>query len=123
MDTGTVIHSGSISVFYCDFGYYANLTVQQLIPLDVEFMKLPYQALKAKLSDIKPKQSKWTMDDCEDFKTLVEKKHFYSVLLDIEKDELYESDIVLKLILIDTTSDQDIYIGKELIKKGVAVEA
>lgn len=149
-----VIHSGSISVFYCDFGYYANLTVQQLIPLDVEFMELPYQALKAKLSgetveiplrktsvffslifnsviklscsfrtDIKPKQSKWTMADCEDFKTLIEKKNFFSVILDIEKDELYESDIVLKLILIDTSTDDDVYIGKELIKKGIAVEA
>lgn len=45
-----VIHSGSISVFYCDFGYYANLTLQQLIPLNLEFLDLPYQAIKAKLS-------------------------------------------------------------------------
>lgn len=44
-----VIHAGSISVFYCDFGYYGNLTGQQLIPLDQEFMDLPYQAIKAKL--------------------------------------------------------------------------
>ncbi|KAJ8916640.1 hypothetical protein NQ315_000285 [Exocentrus adspersus] len=118
-----VIHSGSISVFYCDFGYYGSLTVQQLIPLDAEFMELPHQALKAKLSDVKPKQSKWTMADCEDFKSLIEKKNFYSIILDIEKDELYESDIVLKLLLIDTSSDEDIFIGKELIKKGIAVKA
>lgn len=45
-----VIHSGSISVFYCDYGYYANLTLHQLLPLDPEFMELPYQAIKAKLS-------------------------------------------------------------------------
>lgn len=45
-----VIHSGSISVFYCDFGYYANLTLQQLVPLGVEFTELPFQAIKAKLS-------------------------------------------------------------------------
>lgn len=44
-----VIHDGSISVFYCDFGYYGNLTRQQLVPLDAEFMELPYQAIKAKL--------------------------------------------------------------------------
>lgn len=63
------------------------------------------------------------MADCENFKALIEKKNFFSVILDIEKDELYESDIVLKLILIDTSTDDDIYIGKELIKKGIAVEA
>lgn len=44
-----VIHAGSISVFYCDYGYYANLTRQQLIPLDLEFTALPYQAIKAKM--------------------------------------------------------------------------
>lgn len=45
-----VIHPGSISVFYCDFGYYNNLTLQQLIPLEPQFLELPYQAIKAKLS-------------------------------------------------------------------------
>lgn len=44
-----VIHETSISVFYCDFGYYANLTSQQLMPLDYEFTLLPFQAIKAKL--------------------------------------------------------------------------
>ncbi|CAG9821429.1 unnamed protein product [Phaedon cochleariae] len=97
-----VIHSGSISVFYCDYGYYGSLTVQQLIPLDFEFLELPYQALKAKLCDVVPKNSKWTMEDCDHFKELVEKKNFYSWLIDIEKDQLYESDLVLKLRLIDT---------------------
>ncbi|CAG9857481.1 unnamed protein product [Phyllotreta striolata] len=118
-----VIHSGSISVFYCDFGYYANVTLQQLIPLDVEFMELPYQAIKAKLAGIKPKHSNWTMEHCEEFKKTVERKHFYSILLKIEKDELYESDIVLNLMLIDTSSPEDVYIEKELIRKGIAAEA
>lgn len=45
-----VIHEGSISVFYCDFGYYASLSIKQLITLDLEFMELPYQALKAKIA-------------------------------------------------------------------------
>nr|CAI5823977.1 unnamed protein product [Callosobruchus analis] len=117
-----VINPGSISVFYCDFGYYSTLTVQQLIPLDVEFMELPYQALKAKHAGIKPKQSKWTMDDCDYFKQLVEKKNFYSVLMSKEKDELYDSDFVLSLLLIDTSSAEDKFIDKELIDKGVAIE-
>lgn len=49
-----VIHAGSISVFYCDFGYYANLNLQQLVPLGPEFMEMPYQALKAKLAGNNP---------------------------------------------------------------------
>ncbi|XP_066258782.1 tudor domain-containing protein 7A isoform X1 [Euwallacea similis] len=116
-----VINSGSVSVFYCDFGFYQTLSVRQLVTLDKEFLQLPYQALKAKLADIKPKQSKWTMDDCEEFKKLTEKKMFFAKLTSIDKDYLYESDILLKLILIDTSTDNDVIVGQELVKKGIAV--
>lgn len=136
-----VIHSGSISVFYCDFGYYTSLAADRLVPLEKKFLDLPYQALKAKLSGllslekkdflliflccvvlgIKPVNNKWTMDDCETFKSLVIQKQFVSVLVNIEKDELYKSDLVLQLLLIDTSSDDDINIKNLLVQKGIAV--
>ncbi|KAL3271551.1 hypothetical protein HHI36_022028 [Cryptolaemus montrouzieri] len=116
-----VINSGSISVFYCDFGYYSSLCLNQLIPLEPEFVELPYQALKAKLSGIKPKKDKWSMEDCEIFTELVRGKSLVSVLIDIEKDELYESDPVLKLTLIDTSTDEDIFIDRELIQRNIAI--
>lgn len=47
-----VIHSGSISACYCDFGEYTNLTLHQLIPLEAKFLELPSLAIKAKLSGI-----------------------------------------------------------------------
>lgn len=117
-----VIHAGSISVFYCDFGYYANLTRQQLIPLDSEFMDLPYQAIKARLVGIKPIQSKWTMEDCQFFQNLVCKKPFVSVLVAKEMDEYYRSDMVLNLKLIDTTTSDDIYVHMALVEEGIAAE-
>lgn len=61
------------------------------------------------------------MDDCDNFREMVEKKNYYSILLEIERDELYEEDFVLSLILIDTSSQEDVLIGDELIKKDVAV--
>lgn len=135
-----VIHAGSISVFYSDFGYYANLTRQQLVPLDPEFTELPYQAIKAKLvgeydealesvfpmqcllsTGIKPTHSKWTMEDCQFFQDLVVKRPFVSVLVSMEKDELYRSDVVLNLKLIDTMTSSDIHIDQVLVEKGIAV--
>ncbi|XP_072387591.1 tudor domain-containing protein 7-like isoform X1 [Diabrotica undecimpunctata] len=118
-----VIHDGSISVFYCDFGYYSNLTLQQLIPLDVEFLTLPYQALKAKMSGIKPKDTNWTVKHCDKFKEMVERKHLYSFVVNIEKDQLYDSDLVLDLLLIDTSSEEDLRIDEYLISQGIAVKA
>lgn len=117
-----VIHSGSVSVFFCDFGYYQTVPVKQLIPLDDKFLRLPHQALKAKLADVKPIQSKWTMEGCDEFKKLIEKKEFIALFIDIEKDILYQSDSIVKVLLVDTSTDVDIHIGKELVKRGIAVE-
>lgn len=62
------------------------------------------------------------MEDCKFFTDLVLKKPFVSILGSIEKDELYRSDTVLCLKLIDTSTSEDIYINKILVKKGIAVE-
>lgn len=71
---------------------------------------------------IKPKQSKWTMDDCKFFQKLVLRKSLVSILVSIEKDELYKCDNVLNLKLIDTLTDTDVHINEVLISKGIAVE-
>lgn len=63
------------------------------------------------------------MDDCEEFKEMVEKKAFFCILMDREKDELYPEDIVLNLVMIDTSSNNDVYISKELIRQGRAIDA
>ncbi|XP_028148499.1 tudor domain-containing protein 1-like [Diabrotica virgifera virgifera] len=118
-----VIHDGSISVFYCDFGYYSNLTLQQLFPLDVKFLTLPYQALKAKMSGIRPKDTNWTVKHCDKFKEMVERKNLYSLILNIEQDQLYDSDLVLELMLIERSSEDDVNIDEYLISKGIAVKA
>ncbi|GLV35884.1 tapas [Carabus blaptoides fortunei] len=115
-----IIHSGSISVFYCDFGYYANLTVKQLMHLDDEYKQLPYQAMKARLAGVAPTNAKWTMHDCKYFENLVRDRTFVSVLVDLQKDELYKCDVVLNLRLYDTSTNNDVEIDKLLIQEGIA---
>ncbi|XP_044261452.1 tudor domain-containing protein 7-like isoform X2 [Tribolium madens] len=115
-----VIHATSISVFYCDFGYYTNLKLHQLVPLDAKYMSLPYQALKAKISGIKPIKNKWTMEDCESFKELILKKQFVGVITNIDRDEFHKSDLILEMLLIDTSSEEDVNIKEVLIRKGIA---
>lgn len=50
-------------------------------------------------------------------------KSFVSILVGTEKDELYRSDTVLLLKLIDTSTQQDIHINDVLIEKQIAVKA
>ncbi|XP_019769660.2 tudor domain-containing protein 7B isoform X1 [Dendroctonus ponderosae] len=118
-----VIHTGSsVSGYLCDYGSYQTLSVRQLVTLDEAFMELPYQALSAKLAGIKPKLDKWTMVDCEFFKQLTEMKRLYAELISIERDSFSRSDIILKVSLYDTSTDDDILISDELIKSGIAVK-
>lgn len=72
---------------------------------------------------IKPIQAKWTMDDCKYFQKLVVRKSFVSILVSVEKDELYKCDTVLNLNLIDTSSEKDVYISQLLIDAKIAVES
>ncbi|KAB0791266.1 hypothetical protein PPYR_03066 [Photinus pyralis] len=117
-----VIHPSSISVFYSDFGYYGNIILTQLHPLEEKFLKLPYQAIKAKL-DVQPKNAKWCHDDCDYFKNLIDQKSFVSILRSVEKDILCPGDIVLTLKLIDTSSQNvDVYIDEVIIKEGKAID-
>lgn len=62
------------------------------------------------------------MDDCKFFQKLVLRKSLVSILVSIEKDELYKCDNVLNLKLIDTLTDTDVHINEVLISKGIAVE-
>lgn len=43
-------HTSSVSVFYCDYGYYSSLNVNQLFPLRPLFADFPVQSIKAKLA-------------------------------------------------------------------------
>lgn len=61
------------------------------------------------------------MEDCTFFQNLVCKKPLVSVLVSTEKDELFRYDTVLNLRLVDTSTENDIYIDQVLIDNGIAV--
>lgn len=39
----------SASVYYCDYGYYKEVQITNLVPLATQFHQLPYQAVWAEL--------------------------------------------------------------------------
>lgn len=116
-----VINPQSIAVYYGDYGYYDTLHSNQLLPLDSEYLDLPYQAIKAKLTGVMPKNVKWTVGDCELFRKLVTGKQFVSVIEYTETDEFCPSDVVLCLRLVNTRGEHDVNIGDVLVQKDIAI--
>lgn len=44
-----IISENEVSIYFCDFGDVTIVSRSSLQPLKSDFMKLPYQAVKAKL--------------------------------------------------------------------------
>lgn len=44
-----IINDNDVSIYFCDFGDVTIVSRSSLQPLKSDFMKLPYQAVKAKL--------------------------------------------------------------------------
>ncbi|XP_072742893.1 tudor domain-containing protein 7 [Anoplolepis gracilipes] len=111
-----IISDNEVSVYFCDFGDVTIVSRSSLQPLKSDFMKLPYQAVKAKLVGIEPMNSDWSVNDCVRFKDLVLDKDFVSVVAESVFDHLSPAnDTVLGLRLIDVSTEKDIYIDKLLV--------
>ncbi|XP_070158766.1 tudor domain-containing protein 7 [Polyergus mexicanus] len=113
-----IISDNEVSVYFCDFGDVTIVSRSSLQPLKSDFMKLPYQAVKAKLIGIEPMNIDWTVNDCIRFKDLVLDKDFVSVVAESVVDHLSPANgTVLGLRLIDVSTEKDIYIDKLLVEE------
>ncbi|XP_011268042.1 tudor domain-containing protein 7 [Camponotus floridanus] len=113
-----IISENEVSIYFCDFGDVTIVSRNSLQPLKSDFMKLPYQAVKAKLIGIEPTNVDWTVNDCVRFKDLVLDKNFVSVVAESVFDHLSPANgTVLGLRLIDVSTEKDIYIDKILVEE------
>ncbi|XP_020295930.1 tudor domain-containing protein 7 isoform X2 [Pseudomyrmex gracilis] len=113
-----IISDNEVSVYFCDFGDVTILPRDSLQPLKSEFLKLPYQAIKAKLVGIEPINSDWSVEDSLRFKDLVLNKNFVSVVVESSSDHYSPANgVVLGLQLIDVNTPEDIYIDRLLVEE------
>ncbi|XP_011061556.1 PREDICTED: tudor domain-containing protein 7-like isoform X1 [Acromyrmex echinatior] len=113
-----IISDNDVSVYLCDYGDVTIISISNLQPLMSKFLKLPYQAVKAKLVGIEPLNVDWTVTDCVKFKDLVLDKDFVSVIVESVFDSLSPvNGTMLGLKLIDTSTEKDIYIDELLVEE------
>ncbi|KAL6449346.1 hypothetical protein ACFW04_000747 [Cataglyphis niger] len=113
-----IISDNEVSVYLCDYGDVTIVSRSSLQPLKSDFMKLPYQAVKAKLVGIEPTNMDWTVNDCIRFKDLVLNKNFVSIVVESVVDHLsLANGTVLGLRLIDVSTEEDILIDNLLVEE------
>ncbi|XP_058793674.1 tudor domain-containing protein 7-like isoform X2 [Phymastichus coffea] len=119
------------SVYCCDYGSYKNVDISNMVPLEHEYYRLPYQAIWAELNGVKPTSKEWTVMACLKFQELTQSKNFVSRVVSQRnfKSKSLENpvktpitkEVIYSLELIDTSSsDEDIDIADLLVKYDIA---
>lgn len=67
-----------------------------------------------------PINKDWSVEDCLRFQDMVIEKKFVSIIENIECDPLHTNESLLTLNLIDTSTEDDVYINKLLSGEGRA---
>ncbi|KAM3967660.1 tudor domain-containing protein 7 tapas [Aphomia sociella] len=119
---GTV-SSEMVTVYFCDYGDLALFSNKALRPVPTGAplaRSLPPQAIKARLYDVWPLHQDWAVEDCIRFQELCVEQQFVGICKDVGKDPLNTTEPLLTLDLIDTSTDEDIYLNKQLVAEGRA---
>ncbi|XP_026466011.1 tudor domain-containing protein 7A-like [Ctenocephalides felis] len=111
-----VMRNNSVTVHFCDYGDYNVMSYKNLQRLTPPFLKMPYNALRARLGGETPIIADWSVEECLRFQERVCDKVFVAKINSIDADELNASDKIISLTLIDTTSENDVYITPEYVR-------
>jgi hypothetical protein len=113
------IDENNVAVRFVDYGDLTMMNTAELQPLWSQFRRLPYQAITARLANIRPAEVDWRPEDTVWFSNRVADKPFVSL---IKKAGLGPNEVELELVLVDTSlPDQDRYIEQELLEAGRAL--
>ncbi|XP_065092064.1 tudor domain-containing protein 7 [Ochlerotatus camptorhynchus] len=112
---------GPIHVYFCDFGQIRVVDSESLRILPPQSRILPQQAVKAKLHGIQPLHGDWSTEDAVRFQQITVDKKFASYICNILTDEINPNEEIVDLMLIDVSTDEDIFIHKILVDEKRAV--
>ncbi|XP_019536103.2 tudor domain-containing protein 7A isoform X2 [Aedes albopictus] len=115
------ILSGSIHVYFCDFGQIRVVDSDSLRILPAHLRSIPQQAVKARLHGVQPIHGDWSTEDAVRFQQLTVDKKFASYIYNIKSDEFSPNEEIVDLMLIDVSTDEDILIHKILVDEKRAV--
>lgn len=113
--------TGLIHVYFCDFGQISVVDSESLRILPAHLRTLPQQAVKARLHGVQPVHGDWTTEDAVRFQQLTVDKKFASYIHNITTDEFSPNEEIVDLMLIDVSTEEDIFIHQILVDENRAV--
>ena len=106
---------GRVTVYFIDYGNCEEVAATDLKELNTQLVHLNAQAIKCRLKDICPVSgSSWSDASVAAFQVLVSDKGLFACALNQTGDGVFE------IKLFDTNSSEDVEIGEELVRMGMA---
>ncbi|XP_033763403.1 uncharacterized protein LOC117344681 [Pecten maximus] len=102
-----------VEVYFVDFGNTSLVHRRNIRLLRSKLLKLPAQAIQARLAHLQPLEGSWTLNARNRFLNLVTNRPLIS-LVNFEKDR------VLSLVLVDTSTKVDVCLNDLLVTEGYA---
>jgi hypothetical protein len=116
------IDENNVAVRFVDYGDLTMMNIADIQPLWSQFRLLPYQAITARLANIRPAEVDWRPEDTVWFSNRVADKPFVSLVKKAGLSLEACPEVELELVLVDTSlPDLDRYIEQELIEAGRAL--
>ncbi|XP_076454892.1 uncharacterized protein LOC143289713 [Babylonia areolata] len=111
--TGT--SQGKVLVYYVDYGNSVPVDPATICFLMENFLSLPVQAMQAKLAYLLPLEGQTSFSQAakDTLFQMVVQRPLHALISDIEN-------LVLSLVLVDTSQTADVCINDELVDKGLA---
>lgn len=72
------------------------------------------------LSDVSPLHQDWAVEDCIRFQELCVDQQFVGLCKEVGKDPINPNEPLVTLDLIDTSTDEDIFLNKQLVAENRA---
>ncbi|XP_043226497.1 tudor and KH domain-containing protein homolog isoform X1 [Amphibalanus amphitrite] len=113
----------ALTVYYVDFGDTDTVQRRQAAELRTDFLGLSHQAVECFLSGVKPSGCSWTDAAGDCFEELTYAAQWKSVMAKVVRYQQAGSRKVPVVELVDTNSELDVDVAKELVKRGHAVWA
>lgn len=112
-----VLDSDTVKVRHVDYGTVDTVSVSSLKPLRRAWAQLPAQAARARLAAVRPPAAgwRWPHAACTAFLALVTNRRLVANVVALD-----QRDQIAEVLLIDTSSEEDVCIGTELIRAGHA---
>jgi len=119
-----------VDVHYVDFGDTERKPLSSVFELPDKFFKLKFQAIAACMANLKPaKNNEWSMEAIDDFESLTHAAQWKPLLAKVVTFTETEEEIIgdhkinsiACLNLVDTNTEEDVDIAKEMIEREHAI--